>query len=235
MTTCSHLNTIADVEPKSDDGCHECLVTGGHWCNKTPADVSAMRPHRLLRQLARGARHLAQCGDWPSADPLVRTVRGVVLVLSGRSRVPSSDIPPGPADPLTRRLTESPGRPCDETEPVNGVTQTSSDALLSDTSDSPTFLTLNASTDRGVRPPCVSVSSFLPLRACWAASRSPATSPRGQGRATGGHMSTSLGPGRYKLCCGNGRRCPPTSSRPARRRVRWPHRPTGGPYPSRVR
>ncbi len=30
MTTCAHLDTIAEVEP-SDDGCHECLQMGGRW------------------------------------------------------------------------------------------------------------------------------------------------------------------------------------------------------------
>ena len=30
MATCSHIDTIADVSP-SDDGCHECLETGGQW------------------------------------------------------------------------------------------------------------------------------------------------------------------------------------------------------------
>ena len=28
--TCTHLDTVADVKP-SDDGCHECLQTGGRW------------------------------------------------------------------------------------------------------------------------------------------------------------------------------------------------------------
>ena len=28
--TCTHLDTIADVEP-SGTGCVECLATGGHW------------------------------------------------------------------------------------------------------------------------------------------------------------------------------------------------------------
>lgn len=30
MADCSHLDTIQDVAP-SDDGCHECLQTGGRW------------------------------------------------------------------------------------------------------------------------------------------------------------------------------------------------------------
>ena len=30
MATCSHLDTLADVEP-SDDGCHDCLLIGGRW------------------------------------------------------------------------------------------------------------------------------------------------------------------------------------------------------------
>jgi len=30
MATCGHLDTIQNVTP-SDDGCHECLKTGGRW------------------------------------------------------------------------------------------------------------------------------------------------------------------------------------------------------------
>ncbi len=30
MSTCTHLDTIDQVEP-SDDGCHECLQTGSTW------------------------------------------------------------------------------------------------------------------------------------------------------------------------------------------------------------
>ena len=30
MADCSHLDTIADVAP-SDDGCHQCLASGGRW------------------------------------------------------------------------------------------------------------------------------------------------------------------------------------------------------------
>lgn len=30
MSTCTHLDTIEAVEP-SDDGCHECLLTGSTW------------------------------------------------------------------------------------------------------------------------------------------------------------------------------------------------------------
>lgn len=30
MPTCTHLDTIVDVTP-SDDGCHDCLKTGGQW------------------------------------------------------------------------------------------------------------------------------------------------------------------------------------------------------------
>jgi hypothetical protein len=28
--TCAHLDTVTDAAP-SDDGCHECLLTGGRW------------------------------------------------------------------------------------------------------------------------------------------------------------------------------------------------------------
>ena len=30
MATCTHLDTVRDVTP-SDDGCHECLQSGGRW------------------------------------------------------------------------------------------------------------------------------------------------------------------------------------------------------------
>ena len=30
MVICDHLDTIADVTP-SDDGCHDCLLTGDTW------------------------------------------------------------------------------------------------------------------------------------------------------------------------------------------------------------
>jgi hypothetical protein len=30
MATCTHLDTIA-ANPPSDDGCHECLQSGGWW------------------------------------------------------------------------------------------------------------------------------------------------------------------------------------------------------------
>ena len=30
MATCTHLDTLNDVQP-SDDGCYECLAAGGRW------------------------------------------------------------------------------------------------------------------------------------------------------------------------------------------------------------
>jgi uncharacterized UBP type Zn finger protein len=30
MATCTHLDTLNDVQP-SDNGCHECLAAGGRW------------------------------------------------------------------------------------------------------------------------------------------------------------------------------------------------------------
>ena len=31
MAACTHLDTIVDDLQPSDDGCHECLLTGGRW------------------------------------------------------------------------------------------------------------------------------------------------------------------------------------------------------------
>ena len=32
MTTkCSHLDQVRDVQPRTPDGCEECLATGGRW------------------------------------------------------------------------------------------------------------------------------------------------------------------------------------------------------------
>ncbi|GGK77112.1 hypothetical protein Sme01_42880 [Sphaerisporangium melleum] len=31
MSTCDHLSTVNDIEPTPQDGCEECLATGGRW------------------------------------------------------------------------------------------------------------------------------------------------------------------------------------------------------------
>lgn len=31
MTTCTHLGEVKDVQPRTPDGCEECLATGGRW------------------------------------------------------------------------------------------------------------------------------------------------------------------------------------------------------------
>ena len=48
--TCTHLDTVADVKP-SDDGCHECLQTGGRWVH--------------LR-MCQSCGHIGCCDDSPS-------------------------------------------------------------------------------------------------------------------------------------------------------------------------
>ena len=47
MESCTHLDAIADVEP-SDDGCHECLETGGQW---------------LHLRMCQTCGHVGCCGD----------------------------------------------------------------------------------------------------------------------------------------------------------------------------
>ena len=31
MAICSHLDQVHDVQPRTPDGCEECLATGGQW------------------------------------------------------------------------------------------------------------------------------------------------------------------------------------------------------------
>ena len=50
-----------------------------------PADVPDLRPHRLLRQLARQTRHRPSPGDRPPDHPLGRAGRGLELVLRRRA------------------------------------------------------------------------------------------------------------------------------------------------------
>ena len=33
MSRCTHEDQIQDVEPRTPDGCEECLRTGGRWVN----------------------------------------------------------------------------------------------------------------------------------------------------------------------------------------------------------
>ena len=84
--TCTHLDQIKDVAP-SGNGCVECLRMGTRWVHlRRCTDV---RPHRLLRQLARAARDRPLPRDRASDHPVVRTGRGLVLVLRRRDHVRS--------------------------------------------------------------------------------------------------------------------------------------------------
>src|SRR3954449_1923369 len=53
-----------------------------------PADVHVMRSRRLLRQLAKSARHRSLHRRAPSDHPVLRTRRGLVVLLSRRPRLP---------------------------------------------------------------------------------------------------------------------------------------------------
>src|ERR1700722_308002 len=80
----------------------------------SPPPVRAVRPHRVLRQLARPARHRARRRDRTSLDHQLRAGRTLVLRLSRptvlRQRPPTHTAGPSPtgsADARTRRT-----RPC---------------------------------------------------------------------------------------------------------------------------
>ena len=80
--TCTHLDTVADVAAV------ERRLRGLPAHRRplgAPAHVHAMRPRRLLRQLTEPPRHrpLARAPR-PPADPLLRTGRGLVVVLRRR-------------------------------------------------------------------------------------------------------------------------------------------------------
>ena len=66
MATCTHLDTLNEVQP-SDDGCHECLQRRALGA---PADVPGVRARRVLRQLAEQARHRPLPRD---RHPIVRS------------------------------------------------------------------------------------------------------------------------------------------------------------------
>src|SRR5947209_13281766 len=53
-----------------------------------PAYVHVMRSRRLLRQLAKSARHRSLHRRAPSDHPVLRTRRGLVVLLSRRPRLP---------------------------------------------------------------------------------------------------------------------------------------------------
>ena len=88
VTSCAHLDTIEVLDvPDEVPGCEECLAHGRPM--GAPADVPALRAHRLLRQLAQPARDRPPRGDRPPDHPLRRARREVELVLRGRADVPA--------------------------------------------------------------------------------------------------------------------------------------------------
>src|ERR1041385_6392598 len=72
--TCTHLDTVADVDP-SDDGCHECLQTGGRWvdlrmcqscghigcCDNSPGRHAPAHYHASVHPLIRSYEPGADC------------------------------------------------------------------------------------------------------------------------------------------------------------------------------
>ena len=75
-----HLtHSVNPAVPPSGTGCAECLESGGLVV--TPTTVCGVRPHRMLRQLARPARDCARQLVRSPCHPQLRTRRGLVLEL----------------------------------------------------------------------------------------------------------------------------------------------------------
>jgi uncharacterized UBP type Zn finger protein len=69
MTTCTHLDQIRDVEPRTPGGCEECLATGGRWvhlrmcltcghvgcCDNSPGKHATKHFHRQQHPIMRSA------------------------------------------------------------------------------------------------------------------------------------------------------------------------------------
>ena len=77
--SCSHLDQIQDVEPRTPEGCEECLQMGDTWVHLR--DMPDLRPYRLLRQLEEQARHQALSRHRPPDHPVIRAGRRLALVL----------------------------------------------------------------------------------------------------------------------------------------------------------
>ena len=110
MATCTHFDPSADpaLEPRpSGTGCVECLATGGHWvhlrrclecghigcCDNSPGRHATAHYH----------------GDGAPPHPVVRTGRGVVLLLRRRGRVRGRGPPAEPLPPVSIRRQPHPG------------------------------------------------------------------------------------------------------------------------------
>ena len=103
MATCTHLDTLRDVAP-SDDGCHECLATGGRWvhlrmCQELRArPAAATAPRTGTRPRTTTRRRTRSCG---------RSNRARSGSTATRTTSPSS---PSTASARLRRTAEPPGR-----------------------------------------------------------------------------------------------------------------------------
>ncbi len=67
MATCSHLAAVKDVEPRTPDGCEECLAQGGRWvhlrlcltcghvgcCDNSPGKHATKHYHRAGHPIIR--------------------------------------------------------------------------------------------------------------------------------------------------------------------------------------
>ena len=67
MAACAHLDTIADVTP-SDDGCHDCLLTGGTWVHLRVCQACG---HVGCCDSSRGRHATAHART--TSDPIVRS------------------------------------------------------------------------------------------------------------------------------------------------------------------
>ena len=85
--TCTHLDTVADVFP-SDDGCHECLQTGGWWVHLRMCQSCGhigccdSSPNRHASAHARTASHPIARSAEPGEDWSWGYVDHVAFVLS---------------------------------------------------------------------------------------------------------------------------------------------------------
>ena len=89
MSRCTHLDQVEILRGPGDHRRLRGMPRRGHPVG-APAHVPDLRPHRLLRQLARAPRDAPQRQDRPSDHPLRGAQRGLELLLRGRSDVHSA-------------------------------------------------------------------------------------------------------------------------------------------------
>jgi hypothetical protein len=94
MATCTHLDTITDAAP-SDDGCTDCLATGGRWvhlrrcasCGHVGCCDSS--PNRHASHHATGSGHAVAQSFEPGEDWFWCYVDDVAFELDGGEDSPS--------------------------------------------------------------------------------------------------------------------------------------------------